>query len=127
MLVKKDICNRDDLMKLVVTFYDKLLADNTINYLFTDIAKVDLEHHLPVLVDFWDSILFHSDTYHKNAMQPHIALHQQSPLQKHHFETWLNYFKTTVDELFIGENAFIIKERATSIATVMQIKTGVYK
>lgn len=120
---KKDICNRDDLMNLVETFYEKLLADNTINYFFTDIAKIDLQHHLPVLVDFWDSILFQSDTYHKNAMQPHISLHQQSPLQKHHFETWLNYFKTTVDELFNGANAFIIKERATSIATVMQIKT----
>ena len=41
-----------------------------ISYLFTDIAKIDLEHHLPVLVDFWDSILFNSDTYRKNAMQP---------------------------------------------------------
>ena len=29
----------------------------------------------------------------------------------------------SVDELFTGDNAFIIKERATSIATVMQIKT----
>jgi hemoglobin len=55
-------------------------------------------------------------------MQPHMALHQKSPLQKHHFETWLGYFKKTVDELFEGERAFSAKERATSIATVMQIK-----
>lgn len=104
-------------------FYKKLLADNSISYLFTDVAKIDLPHHLPVLVDFWDSILFNSNTYQKNAMQPHLVLHQKSPLQKHHFDTWLNYFKQTVDELFEGEKAFIIKERATSIATVMQIKT----
>jgi hemoglobin len=119
---KKDIANRDDLLLLMRSFYDKLLADPAISYIFTDIAKIDLEHHLPVLVDFWDSILFQSDTYHKNAMQPHIQLHQQSPLQKQHFEIWLRYFKQTVDELFEGEKAFIAKERATSIATVMQIK-----
>ena len=120
---KKDIENRDDLLLLMQQFYKKLLADDSINYLFTDIAKVNLDHHFPVLVDFWDSVLFQSNTYHKNAMQPHMALHQKSPLTKHHFETWLHYFKETVDELFAGDNAFIIKERATSIATVMQIKT----
>jgi hemoglobin len=56
-------------------------------------------------------------------MQPHMALHQKSPLTDHHFTIWLGYFKTTVDELFEGSKAFIIKERATSIATVMKIKT----
>lgn len=120
---KRDIENRDDLLQLMQSFYKKLLADNSINYLFTEVAKIDLTHHFPVLVDFWDAVLFQSDTYQKNAMQPHIALHQKSPLLKHHFETWLQYFKESVDEQFLGDNAFIIKERATSIATVMQIKT----
>jgi len=123
MLNKKDIANREDILLLMQVFYKKLLTDDSINYLFTDVAKINLSHHLPVLVDFWDSILFQSNSYQKNAMQPHIALHQKSPLQKKHFETWLRYFKTSVDELFSGDNAFIIKERATSIATVMQIKT----
>ena len=120
---KKDIENREDLLLLMQEFYKKLLADNSINYLFTDVAKINLAHHFPVLVDFWDSILFQSGTYQKNAMQPHLVLHQKSPLTKHHFETWLRYFKESVDELFSGANSFIIKERATSIATVMQIKT----
>lgn len=121
--MKKDITGREDLLVLVTRFYEKLLADNSISYIFTDVAKIDLSHHLPVLVDFWDSVLFQSDTYHKNAMQPHMILHRQSPLQKHHFETWLRLFKESVDELFDGKIAFIAKERATSIATVMQIKT----
>jgi len=51
-----------------------------------------------------------------------LTLHQQSPLQKQHFETWLKYFNESVDELFEGEKAFLAKERALSIATVMQIK-----
>jgi len=120
--MKKDIGSREDLLLLVTRFYDKLLNDKSISYLFTDVAKINLEHHLPLLVDFWDSILFQSDTYHKNAMQPHIDLHQKSPLQPQHFETWLRYFNETVDELFEGEKAFLAKERALSIATVMKIK-----
>ncbi len=119
---KKDIETRDDLLRLMQVFYKKLLADDSISYLFTDVAKVNLDHHFPVLVDFWDSVLFQSSTYQKNAMQPHLALHQKSPLMRHHFETWLRYFKASVDELFAGDNAFIIKEKATSISTVMQIK-----
>ncbi len=120
--MKNDIRNREDLLQLVTLFYEKLLADDSISFLFTEVAKIDLGHHLPVLVDFWDNVLFQSDTYRKNAMQPHLALHQQSPLTKDHFVTWLRYFKESVDELFDGEKAFQAKERATSIATVMQIK-----
>ncbi len=120
--IKKDITNRNDLLLLMQEFYKKLLKDDSINYLFTAVAKVNLDHHFPVLVDFWDSVLFQSDTYQKNAMQPHMNLHQQSPLSAHHFDTWLGYFKQTVDELFEGQNAFVIKEKATSIATVMKIK-----
>lgn len=120
--MKKDISNREDLLKLLTLFYNKLLRDESISYLFTDIAKIDLPHHLDILVDFWDSILFQHDTYRKNAMQPHLTLHQASPLQKHHFEIWLGYFNESVDELFEGEKAFLSKERALSIATVMQIK-----
>jgi len=120
--MKKDISSREDLLNLVTLFYKKLLADKTINYLFTDIVKINLPHHLEILVDFWDNILFQKDVYRKNAMQPHLALHQQSPLHKHHFETWLRYFNETIDELFSGEKAFLAKERALSIATVMQIK-----
>jgi hemoglobin len=120
--LKKDITSREDLLLLVTKFYEKLLNDPSISYLFTDIAKIDLGHHLPVLVDFWDSVLFQSDTYRKNAMQPHLSLHERSPLTDQHFATWLSYFSETVDELFEGETAFLVKERAGSIATVMRIK-----
>lgn len=119
---KPDIRNRDDLYLLMRSFYSKLLADPSISYLFTDVARIDLDHHLPVLVDFWDNILFDSDTYRKNAMQPHMDLHARSPLLPQHFETWLGYFKKTVDDFFTGPKAFLAKERAVSIATIMKIR-----
>ena len=120
--MKKDITGREDLLQFVTLFYEKLLKDDSINYLFIDVAKINLAHHLEVLVDFWENILFQKDSYRKNAMQPHMILHQKSPLQKHHFETWLRNFNESIDELFEGENAFLAKEKALSIATVMQIK-----
>ncbi|HQV05156.1 MAG TPA: group III truncated hemoglobin [Chitinophagaceae bacterium] len=120
---KKELTNREDLLLLMQKFYEKLLADASISYLFTDIAKIDIKHHLSVLVDFWDSVLFQNNTYRKNAMQPHIDIHRQSPFTNHHFTTWLSYFTTSVDELFIGENANQIKQKAESIATVMKLKT----
>lgn len=120
--MKKDIASREDLLLLVTRFYDKLLADPSISYIFTDVAKIDLAHHLPMLVDFWDNILFGSDSYRKNAMQPHLDLHARTPLEDHHFTTWLHYFRQTVEELFDGPKAFLAVERATSIATVMKIK-----
>jgi hemoglobin len=126
-LMKRDIENREDLLLLVEEFYKKLLADESINYMFTDVAKIDMLHHLPVLVDFWDMVLFQADTYRKNALQLHLNLHRQSPIKKEHFETWLTYFSQTVNDLFEGEKALLAKQRAQSIATVMQVKIAQLK
>lgn len=120
--MKNDIQNRADLLKLVTVFYTKLLADPAINYLFAEVVNKGIDHHLEVLVDFWEHMLFQQDTYRKNAMQPHLELHARSPLTATHFDTWLTYFHQSVDELFEGDIAFRAKERATSIATVMRIK-----
>lgn len=38
------------------------------------------------------------------------------------FQQWIHLFNETVDELYQGEKAELIKKRAQSIATVMQIK-----
>lgn len=125
--MKKDIENREDLFVLMDSFYKKLLADDSINYLFTDVAKIDILTHLPVLVDFWDMILFRSNTYSKNAMHPHMVVHSKSPIQEHHFNTWLGYFNETVDELFEGDIATLAKQRALSVANILRIKIASLK
>ena len=125
--MKKDIDNRDDILLLMKSFYQKLLSDPSISYIFTDVAKIDLEAHLPILVDFWDMVLFQSDTYQKNALQLHMHLHKQSPFKAEHFTTWVEYFNQTVDELFEGDIALLAKQRAKSIATIMQIKMAQIK
>ncbi len=120
--MKKHIENRDDIILLINSFYNKVKTDNTIGYLFNDIAKVNWEKHLPVMYDFWENVIFFTGTYTGNPMVAHSKLHAREPLTKEHFQKWLHLFTETVDELFDGDKAEFTKQRALSIATVMQIK-----
>jgi hemoglobin len=120
--MKNDISNRADIQQLVDTFYIKVRADETIGYLFNDVAKVNWEQHLPRMYDFWENILFQTGSFKGNPMAAHVQLHQKSPLSAAHFDRWQQLFFATVDELFEGDMAELIKQRALSIATMMRIK-----
>jgi len=122
MLGKKDIQNRKDIELLVDTFYDKVLSDDIIGYIFNDVAKLNRAEHMPKMYDFWETTLFQHVVYKGDPMHVHIVLNQKEALKKHHFDRWLNLFNETVDGLFNGEKAHLAKTRALSIATVMQIK-----
>jgi len=122
--MKNDIVNREDIYLIVNEFYKKLLMDENMNHFFEKFNQTnELEKHLQILVDFWDNILFYSGTYQRNAMLPHIELNKEKPFKELHFNIWLNYFHQTIDENYIGNNANIAKNRATSIATIMKLKT----
>jgi len=118
----KDITTRKDIELLVNTFYDRLLADDNISYIFTDVAKLNIKIHLPVIADFWESVLLNNNVYHNNTMKVHLDLNDKTPLTARHFGIWLKHFNNTIDELFGGDIALLAKQRATSVATVMQIK-----
>jgi hemoglobin len=120
--MKKDIENRADIELLVRSFYDKVKADDTIGYIFNDIAKVNWEKHFPVMFDFWENILFYTGGYGGNPLQIHQHISRVVPLKAEHFNQWNKLFTETVDELFEGNNAMLAKQRALSISTVMQIK-----
>lgn len=120
--MKKDITNRADIQQLVDTFYTRVRADETIGYLFNEVAQVNWEQHLPRMYDFWENIVFQTVGFTGNPMTAHMQLHQKSPLSQAHFDRWLQLFLSTVDELFEGEKAELIKQRALSIATMMRIK-----
>jgi hemoglobin len=120
--MKKDIESKEDIKNLVNAFYEKVKADAIIGYIFTDIAKVNWEKHLPVMYDFWENTLFYTGTYEGNPMELHKHLHRLMPLTTEHFNQWTKLFTSSVDALFKGKNANLAKQRAISIATVMQIK-----
>lgn len=117
-----DIETKQDLEILLSKFYSKLLSDETISYIFTDVAKINLESHIPKIIDFWNLSLFGKGNYSNNVMKIHLDLNSEENLNQKHFDTWLNTFNQTVDANFSGKNAEIIKTKALSIATVMQIK-----
>ncbi len=118
----KDIEDRKDIELLVDTFYEKVLKDDTIGYIFNEVAKIDLAKHMPLMYDFWETTLFHKAIYKGNPMRIHVDLNTKEPLKKAHFDQWLSMFNATVNDLFYGEKAELAKTRALSIATVMQIK-----
>lgn len=117
-----DIENNDDLYKLVDAFYIKLLNDASIAYIFTEVIKINLQDHLPILVTFWSQALFNKGGYHKNVTQIHLEINEKKYLSPELFKIWLKHFNDSVDENFMGLNAEKIKTQALSIATVMQIK-----
>lgn len=118
----KDIENQDDLYLLVDEFYKKLLSDDSISYIFTDVVKIKIEEHLPILVTFWSQAILGTGGYTNNLTQIHLDIDKKEHLTKELFDIWLNHFYITVDENFIGEKAEKIKTQALSIATIMQIK-----
>lgn len=117
-----DIQNQDDLYILVADFYQKLLSDASISYIFTDVVKIHLEEHLPILVTFWSQAILGTGGYSKNLTQIHLDIDEKEHLTPELFKIWLNHFFNTVDENFKGENSEKIKTQALNIATVMQIK-----
>jgi hemoglobin len=120
--MKKEIINKMDVHWLVDRFYDKVKEDKVVGYIFNDVMKVNWEKHLPVMYSFWENALFYTGGYEGNAMRKHININRVTPLQKKHFTRWLQLFNETVDEYFEGEKAALAKQRAYSIATLMQLK-----
>lgn len=120
--MKKDINNRKDIELLVNLFYEKVQKDEKIGYIFTDIAKVNWQLHLPKMYDFWETILFGQKGFKGNPMEVHFKLNKIHPLLQEHFERWKNLFYDTINEHFEGEFAELAKEKAQSIADLMLFK-----
>ncbi|MBW1298035.1 group III truncated hemoglobin [Aquimarina litoralis] len=118
----QDITKREDIENILWTFYKKALKDPKIGPFFTEIARIDLDHHIPHISDFWEQQLFYTGDYKKNVLQIHQNLNSKKAMQKVHFDTWLELFSTIIDENFKGEKANLMKTRALSIATVIQLK-----
>ena len=121
--MKKDIENRLDIDHLMREFYSRATSDDVIGYIFTDVAKLDLEHHLPIIGDFWESMLFGTGVYQKHGRNPlmvHRDLHEKSALTAAHFARWLELFNYCVDKDFAGERAEFLKMRAKAIASRFQ-------
>jgi hemoglobin len=120
--MSRDIESREDIEQLLYSFYHKAFEDNLIGRFFTVVMPLNLEKHIPVITDFWESILFNSHNYRKNVMDIHKQISQLSPIKKEHLDRWVELFTSTISELYEGNKAELMKQRAASIATLMNIK-----
>jgi hemoglobin len=112
----RDIEDRADCERLVRAFYGRALEDPLIGWLFTDVARLDLEAHVPRITSFWETVLLGARSYAGGAFRPHAALHMRAELRAAHFERWLVLWTETVDELFAGERAELAKAHAHRVA-----------
>jgi hemoglobin len=118
----KDIESRSDIDTVLVSFYQKAFTDNLIGRFFTEVVPLNLTTHLPVITDFWEAVIFNTHSYRKNVMEIHQHIHQLSSIKKQHLDRWVQIFTITIDEHFAGEKTNLMKQRAASIATLMDIK-----
>lgn len=117
---KHDIQSESDVRVLVDSFYKQVLADPIIGFIFTDIASIVLEKHMPVMYSFWNSMLLGAGSYSGNPMEKHIVLNSRIPLTKSHFDRWLLLWEKTVNENFSGDKAHEAIARSKDIAALMQ-------
>ncbi|MEK6782393.1 MAG: group III truncated hemoglobin [Bacteroidota bacterium] len=113
----KDIGDRKDIILLVDSFYVKVKIDNLLGPVF---KHVDWPNHLPIMYNFWSSMLLGDLSYQGNPFQKHVQL----AINTSHFNKWLELFTQTVDEHFEGFKADEVKSRAQTIAGVFQHKMG---
>ena len=124
MTPRHDLGSRDDIIRLVNAFYDRVREDLLLGPIFEDIAQVDWAAHLPKMYDFWESVLFGTAQFKGNPLAVHRALAHRAPMGDAQFGRWLTLFHTTVDELFEGPTASQAKDRAVRIAATMQYHIG---
>lgn len=117
-----DVQNQEDLYLIVDQFYKKLLADPKISYIFTDVVKIKLDEHLPILVTFWSQAILGTGGYYNNLTQIHLDVSTKSYLSKELFDIWLIHFEAAINENFEGFNCERMKNMAHNLATIMQIK-----
>ena len=122
----RDLADRDDVYALLTAFYGRALVDDLLTDAFSDIRARGLESHLPVMCDFWETMLFRAKLYRGSALAPHQHVHAEHPLTHRHFIRWLTLWIDTVDAMYrgpIAEQAKILGRR-TAWAMHRQLTGG---
>ena len=118
----QDIKDKDDIITLVDTFYNKVKTNETLGYIFNDIMQVNWDIHLPKMYNFWDNLLFQTGNYTDAPFPAHIAVNQKKQLGNTEFNQCILLFTETVNELFKGPKADELKQKAQSIQVIWNTK-----
>ena len=115
MLIMTEL-NKKHIETLVTHFYQRVREDEILSPIFNNIAQVDWSEHIPLLCQFWCSVMLKTNEYHGNAYQKHVLIKQLTQINEEHFIRWLDLFKQeAIKHLPIGASEEIIS-RALLIA-----------
>ena len=110
---------KENIDKLVITFYTKVMKNEKISPFFIEKLGPDMkseiwQKHITLLTDFWYTISFGRGNYNGSPFAPHMQI---SGLDRESFETWLKLFFESLDKLYTEDIALKFKERASIIAS----------
>jgi hemoglobin len=112
---KPDLDNAAAISSLVELFYTRVLTDPLLAPLFTQVARIDPDAHLPTIKAFWRKMLLGDPAYARNMVARHGAVHARVAFEARHFDRWLALFTHTLEHNFAGPYT----ERARTLATRM--------
>lgn len=121
---KPDLDSRKHIEEFVRLFYARMLRDEVLAPIFVDVAQIDLNVHLPHIVDYWCKLLLGEQQYQRHTMNIHRRLNARRELAPGDFARWLEFFTTTADFHFAGERTERAKRVAASIAGNMERSLG---
>ncbi|HUH74761.1 MAG TPA: group III truncated hemoglobin [Chitinophagales bacterium] len=119
----KEIENIEDIKLLVDTFYGKVREDEQLKDIFNNKIQDRWPEHLEKMYRFWQTVLLDEHTYYGSPFVPHAQL----PVEKEHFNRWIELFYGTVDELFTGDKARKAKWQGERMAEMFHMKIQYYK
>lgn len=108
---------------MVNSFYKKVRKDDLLAPVFAGIAKFDWDEHLPIMYDFWTTLIIDKKGYRGNPYPKHVVL----DISSKHFDQWLIHFNDTIDAKFKGKNADEMKRVASQIAVAFSHKMAAKK
>lgn len=123
MTQNKEITTLEDIKLLVDTFYGKVQKDDFIGPIFNEKIANRWPDHLEKMYRFWQTILLEEHTYTGSPFPPHKHL----PIDKVHFDRWMEIFTETVDVLFTGAIADEAKLRAKNMAEMFNYKINYFR
>ena len=113
--MKPDLDSPEHIALFVDRFYQKMLCDDLLAPIFTDVALIDIHQHIPIICSYWEKLLLGKKNYKRHTMNKHRAIHARYVFTDKEFERWLMFFKQTAEQGFEG----VYTQRAVAIATTI--------
>jgi hemoglobin len=120
---KNDITNLEDIKLLVDSFYGKIREDEMLADIFNGVIEDRWPAHLEKMYSFWQTVLLEEYTYYGSPFPPHAKL----PVDKAHFDRWLELWSRTIDDNYSGPTATEAKWRAEKMAALFLSKIEYYR